>query len=144
MIIIVDSREKNPLNFTVSTEVAGLKTGDYSVKGVEDKIAIERKTINDLVGSLSTERERFQRELLRGKSLEFFALVIETTFDQLIQGKYKSKMTPQAVAQSLFAFQVRYDLHIWLASNRRHAGYIVEGLLKWAVKEKDKAVENIC
>ena len=137
MKIVIDSREKTPLTFTLPTEVAGLKTGDYSVKGVEDKIAIERKTINDLVGSLSTARKRFEAELKRGKDLEFFALVIETTFDQLIQGKYKSKMTPQAVAQSLFAFQVRYDLHIWLASNRRHAGYIVESLLKWAV-------ENIC
>lgn len=41
--IIQDTREQNPWAFPCETVVRGLKCGDYSVDGFEDKIIIERK-----------------------------------------------------------------------------------------------------
>ena len=58
LVIVTDSREQTPLVFTrFPTITAGLVTGDYSVRGLEDHFAIERKSIADLVGSVIQGRE---------------------------------------------------------------------------------------
>ena len=54
-IIIKDIREQTPWEFhyehTVAEEIGTLKTGDYTVKGMEDKLVIERKgCIEELAG----------------------------------------------------------------------------------------------
>jgi len=82
--IIVDSREQTPLVFAhLPFIVSGLPTGDYSVKGLEDDFTVERKTLSDLYGSLTSGRERFMRELqrMRAKSslrLQTISLVAGT------------------------------------------------------------------
>ncbi|WP_241160230.1 hypothetical protein [Desulfovibrio sp. ZJ369] len=54
--------------------VAGsLTVGDYSLEGLTDKVAVERKELPDLVQCLGRERERFERELQRGMPLDAFA-----------------------------------------------------------------------
>ncbi|MCL5124023.1 MAG: hypothetical protein M1511_05905 [Deltaproteobacteria bacterium] len=42
-VIIVDNREQNPFENMGATRVARLKTGDYSLDGFQDAIAIEHK-----------------------------------------------------------------------------------------------------
>jgi len=62
--IICDSREQLPYEFSgmewgagetcvVPTVVRGLAQGDYSIQGLEDRIAIERKSLDDLYGSVT-------------------------------------------------------------------------------------------
>ena len=79
MKIIVDSREQLSYHFQTPSIRGTLATGDYSIAGLEDLIAIERKTLDDLIGCLCNGRERFERELYRGKSLDYFAVIIETS-----------------------------------------------------------------
>ena len=43
MIIAIDTREQRPYRF-VWSEIKTLTTGDYSVIGLEDRVAIERKS----------------------------------------------------------------------------------------------------
>ena len=75
--IIVDSREQTPLVFSLfASEVGTLQTGDYSLKGLEDSITIERKSIADLIGSLTSGRERFQREIQRMQAYRSRTLLI--------------------------------------------------------------------
>lgn len=127
--IIIDSREQRPLTFILPTVVGKLDTGDYSVEGLEKKIAIERKTINDLIGCLCNSRARFERELQRGMALKYFALVVEASMDDLVCGRFRSRMTPNSVIQSLLAFSVRYRLPIFFCTNRALACQVVESLL---------------
>ncbi len=128
--IIVDTREQIPLAFTLPTETGTLKTGDYSIKGLEDFIAIERKSPNDLVGSLKGgQRKRFERELSRGRELDYFALVIECDLSSLSNGEYRSQMKPKAVIQSLMAFSVRYRLPVFFCPGRGYAAKVIESLL---------------
>ena len=64
--IIIDDREKTPLPFSaVPFETARLLTGDYSIAGSELDFTVERKTIDDLVSSLTQNRDRFTREMER-------------------------------------------------------------------------------
>lgn len=131
MTILVDSREQKPLSFTFPSMRATLPTGDYSIQGYENRVAVERKEVNDLVSCLKGEnRARFERELVRGQSLEFFCLVAECSLEDLAQHRYRSKMEPKSVIQSLFAFSVRYRLPIFFCHNRQYAARTIESLLQ--------------
>lgn len=81
LTIIEDSREQNPLDFSgfrgVNVVHQGLKTGDYSIQGYEDKICFERKSAPDLISTLSAGHERFLREVERMKSYEEKYILVE-------------------------------------------------------------------
>jgi ERCC4-type nuclease len=141
MIVIIDSREQTPYEFKSPTEVAGLKTGDYSIKGLESWVAVERKTIGDLVACLTTGRERFERELHRGRGLDYFALVVEASLKDLAAGKYQSQMLPKAVIQSLMTFSVRYSLPVFFAENRFYGARVTESLLQKYYREMEKRIK---
>jgi ERCC4-type nuclease len=130
MKIIVDSREQLPYQFDGAMGVSTLATGDYSLAGVDDAVAIERKTVDDLVGCLTQDRERFKQCLQRGKGLDYFALVVEASLSDLLNGRYWSDMHPNAAVQSLLAFSVRYRLPVFFAENRELAQLVTESLLE--------------
>jgi ERCC4-type nuclease len=53
--ILIDTREQRPLDFgSQLTRRATLATGDYSVEGLADSVAIERKSLADLTVALAT------------------------------------------------------------------------------------------
>lgn len=108
MIIKIDSREQKPYTFETPSEVGALPVGDYSISGLEDNVSIERKTVNDLICCLTSNRDRFEKELYKGRALDYFALVIEGNLADIANGQYRSKMDPKSAVQSLLAFSVRY------------------------------------
>ena len=58
-------RHERGLPLLIPTQPATLNAGDYSIVGHENEIAIERKSPEDLYGSIGRGRGRFQRELER-------------------------------------------------------------------------------
>ena len=129
MVIVTDVREQAPYNFDSSAVNEVLATGDYSVKGGEHLIAIERKTLSDLVSSLSNGRQCFEQELARSLALEHFRLVFEGSLQDIIQHRYRSRMLPQSVIQTLIAWSIHYRLPIWFAGNRAGGRLITDSLL---------------
>lgn len=89
--VVIDTREQRGFSFdglrcdvadgggplTVPTVRGTLKSGDYSLKGYETRVACERKSIEDLYGTLGKGRERFERELVRLSTYSFAAVVVE-------------------------------------------------------------------
>ena len=140
--IIVDTREQTPLDFKIKdiqipTEIATLRTGDYSCKGLEHKIAIERKSLPDLLGCIGNGRERFEHELQRMKAYETRALVIESSWREIEFGQYKrSKLHPNSVLGSLISWQERYSIPIMMVDNHARAGAFVARLIYSAVKQR--------
>lgn len=136
MRVIVDSREQVPFAFSgpryegVTVEVGTLTVGDYSLAGLTDKVAVERKSLPDLVACLGRERERFERELQRGAALDAFAVVVEASWADLAGGKYRSKLQPHAACQSVLAFAGRYRLPFLFAGSRAAAEYVAWGFLR--------------
>ena len=123
MRILIDTREQAPFTFhgyEVDPEPATLPCGDYSLPGFEDRAAVERKSLNDLVGCLmGKDRDGCERELASGRHYDLFVVVVEASLADVSQGHYRSDMKPQAALQSIIAFQVRYRLSIVWAGNRR-------------------------
>jgi DNA excision repair protein ERCC-4 len=144
-VIVVDSREQRPLEFTLPTERGTLQTGDYSIRGLEHFVAIERKSVNDLVNCLmGKQRERFERELSRGRGLDYFALVIEAESGRTGGGPVpQSKMNPKAVCQSLMAFSVRYNLPVFFCPGREYAARVIESLLLKYVAEQERRFKAV-
>jgi len=128
-VFIIDTREKRPYSFSAPARVQTLTTGDYSVAGLENRIAIERKSVDDLIGCLTRERERFTRELERGAALDYFALVVECSLEDLAAGKYKSAMSVKSAVQSILALSIRFRLPVWFVHNRAHGRRVTESLL---------------
>lgn len=139
MIILQDNREQAPYDFAkygAAVEAVTLPAGDYSLPGFEDRAAIERKSINDLVGCLKgKDRERFERELAKGRAYDLFCVVIEASLADISNGRYRSDMKPQAALQSIITFQVRYRMPFIWAGSREGAEYVTYSMLQKYLRE---------
>lgn len=146
MKIITDTREQRPYsfeNYGVQVIPGTLQTGDYSLPGFEDQVAIERKSLNDLIGCLKGKgRERFEKELSRARSYEFFAVVVEADLRQISTKQYHSAMPPHSVIQSLAAFHVRYGVPFLFCGNRAGAEYMAHSFLSKHLYEISKRFEQ--
>lgn len=128
--IITDTREQTPLVFKhFPTVTATLKTGDYSVSTFEDRFTVERKSIADLVGSVTHERDRFERELARMRVYDFKRLLIVGTLADIEAHRYRSQATPKAVIASVTAFEIRYQLPVCFCPTAEDAAVQIE---RWA------------
>jgi len=122
--IVIDTREQDPLPVR-NAEKGTCFTGDYSVKGLEDYIAIERKSIPDLVSSVTHGRKRFENECRRMKGLLFRRLVIIGTEQDIWKHNYRSKTNPKSVIHTLEAWEVRFDLpYVFIPTVEEAARYV--------------------
>ena len=129
--VVIDTREQLPLPISrLPVARVGLSTGDYSVLGAENLFAVERKSIADLVSSVTTERERFERELVRLRGYEFRRLLIVGTKLEIERHKYCSNVSPRAVLASLSAFDARYAPVVF-APTPEVAAVMVERWVVW-------------
>jgi ERCC4-type nuclease len=137
LCIIRDTREQRGWDFACISppplvEVATLSTGDYSLKGLEDRISVERKSLADAFGTFGQGRDRFEKELERLSRLRFAAVVIESPWEQIIlQPPKRSKLNPKTIHASIVAWQIRYrTIHFWTCPNRIFAERTTYRLLK--------------
>ncbi len=136
VVAITDTREQLPLDLSPLQSVAGsLTTGDYSVRGLESIIAIERKGLSDLLGCVGQERERFDREVLRLLAYPVRALVVEASWADLEQGEWRSHVSPAAALGSVLGW-VAMGLPIIMAGDHQRAGRYVSRLLYTAARRR--------
>ncbi|HEY3899690.1 MAG TPA: ERCC4 domain-containing protein [Chthoniobacter sp.] len=141
--IIIDTREQEPLPLTTYPVARGtLTSGDYSIAGLEREFAVERKTVPDLVRSLTTERERFSRELERLRGYRFARLLIIGYPGQIEMGQYRSRATPASVRHSLYAFEARYVPVVW-ASTPADGAALVERWAFWFARGVVEAARRL-
>ena len=129
LVVAIDTREQKPYQFPRS-EVKTLATGDYSIVGFEDRIAVERKRLEELFTITGRDRERFERELERMTGLDYAAIVIEADLPQILRGAAFSHVAPKAVIVSLVSWSIRYRAHVFFAGDRRHANALTCRLLE--------------
>ena len=84
MKIVIDTREQMPFDFSAFEDCEAIRgtlnSGDYSVYGFVSEIAVERKSVDDLIGCLTHDRERFTAELQRLRGYASALLVVEAPF----------------------------------------------------------------
>lgn len=140
IVVAIDTREQRPYRFARS-EVRRLETGDYSVVGLEDRVAIERKSLPDAYGCIGHDRERFQRELERLAVLDYAAIVIESSLRGFLQPPPFSKLHPRSALCSVLAWSVRYRIPVFFADDREHGAALTYRLLQYFVRYRGAVAE---
>ena len=109
--IIIDSREQTPFSFeNIPVQYGTLSAGDYSLAGFTDLIAIERKSLQDMVQCCGKERDRFKSCLFRLRSYKCKAVIIEATLGQIESGKWYGDLKPSHVLGSINSWRARYGI----------------------------------
>lgn len=132
MEVVIDSREQLSLDFSsfrgVTSDVHKLDAGDYSIKGYETSISFERKSIQDLVGTLVGGHERFLREMERWKDYEEKYILVEHTPSMLYSYCVKHGWSKKfdTIYQSLLAYAYHYQVRVRFCKDREDmAKYII-------------------
>lgn len=143
--ILIDKREQLAYTFSYikpfpKIEYATLSEADYSIKGYEDKVGVERKTLQDLYQSTGQNRERFEKEFERLAKFEYAALVIEAGLGDIFKNPPShSKMNPKAVFHTLISWSVYYKVFVWACPDRTFSEKLTYYLLeKWWKKNVEQ------
>ena len=133
---VVDTREQTPLDLSpLQTAASTLTTGDYSLAGLEGIVAVERKSLDDLLACVGRERARFDREVQRLLAYPTRCLVVEATWPDLEAGDWRSKVTPAAAVGSVLGW-IASGLPVVMAGDHQRAGRYVARLLFTAARRR--------
>jgi ERCC4-type nuclease len=139
--VIVDTREQAPFTFLnmpaykqdlpsdkkdrkgillVDVKKVALKTGDYSIEGMEDEVAVERKSLEDLFNCVGNDRTRFEKQLERLSQLKRACIMVEGDWNAVIGGVKHSELTGKHILSSVIAWQQDYfpTIHWWFPSTK--------------------------
>ena len=134
--IVYDTREQLPYTFTNLNinslkQCLGTSGADYSIKGFEDKIRIERKSQSDFYGSIGKDRKRFEKTIKFLSTLEFAGLIIECTEEELLCPEITySDVTANSIYGTIISFQVKYGVHVYFG-NRNQCR---QRLIHWGIQ----------
>lgn len=150
--ILVDTREqktersiKRLDSMQCPYERKKLDFGDYSAKceydgkeySLECSVVVERKmSIDELCSCMCSDRKRFVKEFERAKvsGAKMYLLIENADIEKMYNGKYRSRMTPQALTASLFTFLCRYDSP-FLFAKEETSGKLIKDILYREMKE---------
>lgn len=161
--ILVDTREQFPYSFSglhadsdrsyrpliVETQRETLYQGDYSIhcgeKSHATGIVIERKSKQDLFGTLSAGRDRFEDELHRLQECVIHPfIVVEAERSECINNPPEfSGLLPKTVFRSVMAWEMRFpSVHWWWCMSRNDAEKVTFRLLERYWRECQKGSLN--
>jgi len=138
LAITIDTREQRPWSWLPSeatVTVAGLRTGDYAITG-DDGFAIERKSLDDFLGTISSGWDRFTRELWRMSGWPARVVIVEASLSAVywdIDGAGPTHrhnlITPQFVAKRIAELTMR-NVSVLFAGDDERASRIALAILR--------------
>jgi ERCC4-type nuclease len=134
--VVIDTREQRPWTFEprqVDVVRRALPAGDYSIEGLEDRLAIERKNLGDYVSTVTRDWLRFRKELNRLSGYDVACVVVEATVDQVFRHEYESEALPNSVLGRANAIFLDHGIPVFWWSDRRTAADMAHRflLLAW-------------
>ncbi len=123
--VAVDTREQKPWTFKdiqggprelhrplkVLVERKKLDQGDYSIIGLEDHIAIERKSLEDCFNSCGQGRKRFEREHQRMAELDCACVFVEGGHWRTLKDPpARSRLKPKIILNTASSWFVKYGV----------------------------------
>ena len=130
--IVIDTRERQPWAFTVEIDNAvstrgTLATGDYSVRGYETRICVERKSLIDWVSTIVNHHDRFHKELIRMKDYDRSFIIIECTLKDIAERKYevsgvRRNIDPSTIRNMSIGIMLKYPWVQVIFADDRYEG----------------------
>lgn len=130
--VLKDTREQKGWTFAASKMCAGmtiatLSTGDYTVRGLENVLVVERKSSTGEFAANILEA-RFERELIRMEKFAYAFVVCEFTMDQIMRFPEESgipaykwkyiKVTSHFMLKRFLELQMMYKCKFILAGTK--------------------------
>jgi len=164
MTVLVDSREQDTerarwryASIGLPVERCTLDYGDYSYNAtlpdgrriydisgrVRPTVTVERKmNLDELAECFGAGRDRFEREFDRAgdAGAQMWLLIEGGSWESIYDHRYRSRMVPQSLAGSIFAFCERYNLRLIFCSERT-TGRIIRGILARNLEDRLKGGE---
>lgn len=142
-VVLVDTREQEPFalfanhpNWIAGERRVTLKTGDYTVEGMEHVLALERKSLTDVVACTVAHRRRFLVSCERLAKFCWKAILIEATYEDIKSGFDQfdmfSEVHPNAVCGTLDAIEAKFNIPIIYSST--HLDLATERAASWLSK----------
>lgn len=144
--VLVDTSEQRPFaphlwvkgqRVLLDASRANLSEGDYTTPAARDHVCIERKSIEDLYGTLfgsgidamgesAPNQKRFREELLRLRKYAYRAIVVEGNEGDLVEYiiDNRRKITPQNAIQTLWSLSINYQIPVITFSNYYRGEYV--------------------
>lgn len=150
MVVLIDTREQVNQHIIAYLEqhkipykTKKLDVGDYSAlipKNIElgiyrdtyFPIVVERKnSIDELAQSIKAER--FEHELIRAQRVHF-TLLIESAYENMVNGNFRSQYQPNALQARLKSFEARYGFASTFLNDRQLSGHFIYTHLYYHVR----------
>jgi hypothetical protein len=138
--IIIDTREQLPWEFGYhSTSHQKLDTGDYSIAGFEDVLAIERKrSVSEIANNLS--ESRFLDVLDRMSKIRYSFILLEFELNDVLEYPNNSdipkklwsklRVSGNYILKRLVEIQMQYGIHIMLCGSIENARRTAVSIMK--------------
>ena len=130
--IIIDTREQEPYSFDSRLAAAvrrALPAGDYSVQGLEGRVAVERKTLDDFVSTVIHARQRFLDELRKLAEYTAACVVVEAGVADVLLRHYRGEAHPNAVLGNALSIILDFRVPVFFCGNRQAACQFVQAYL---------------
>ncbi len=115
---ITADAKKDYRPLVVPREVVWIESGDYTIKGLESEITVERKSLSDLYKTVIHGREAFKELLARMDAMVTSVVVIEAEMSQIL-GAPPSQINPKCVYRSILSWMCRFPKVKWLPMPNR-------------------------
>lgn len=126
--IVIDTREKDECVFADSVRKK-LDAGDYSIEGLENQVAVERKSLDDFVSTVIHGRARFRDELRKLAGYRATCIVVEAGVLDVLLHRYRGDAHPNAVLGSALSIILDFRIPVFFCSNRQAACQFVQAYL---------------
>lgn len=153
--IIVDTREQQPWSFdNFATAHKKLDTGDYSIEGLQDIFAIERKkSINEIANNIV--EPRFKDVVMRMSQLKYSFFLLEFSMNDVLNYPIgsnlpkrlwgKVRITPPFIIKNILDWQLKYNIKVLFCNSASNAEKVAEHILKkiYYMHKNESNNENI-
>lgn len=136
--IVTDTREQQPYSFPCAAKRKALAAGDYSVEGLEERVAVERKSLPDFVHTVIHDHERFGREMLLLSTYAAACVVVEADLDAVLRGQRQEDLRgakPASVVGAAQHIHLRYGVPVFWCGSRQAARAFTEMFLRMAARK---------
>ena len=117
-----------------------LETGDIALTALPEGAVIERKTASDMASCIGANRERFDRELKRGRYVGKLIVVVEATLADVCSAS--RGVSHNAIVGTLAAWTLRYCPFVSAGSVEAAAGFAFR-LLAAQVRDAERMAKAI-
>ena len=130
-LIVTDTREQ--LLLWNNTARYKLDFGDYSIVGHESLFSIERKSLPDLLQTLTSGHKRFKQELQRASVARYFAIVVDGSYTKMRTKDYpnawRSRIKGKQVTDIANALRVKYGIQVIFTTGRVESKRVIKDLM---------------